>query len=85
VARKPEPDSKWNEVEGQTIPIEDATLWVFNEWVERNNLAQRPIKNWEQQWKIWMDEGAEEELQSEARQRRLPKWSVGFPSLCSRT
>jgi hypothetical protein len=63
VARKPEPDSKWNGVEGQAIPIEDATLWVFNKWVERNNLAQRPIKNWEQQRKIWADEGAEEELQ----------------------
>jgi hypothetical protein len=44
-------------------PIEDATLWVFNEWVERNKLAERPIKNCEQQRKIWTDEGADEELQ----------------------
>jgi hypothetical protein len=63
VVRNPEPDSKWNGVEGRTIPIEDATLWVFNEWVERNNLAQRPIKNWEQQRKLWTSEGVEEELQ----------------------
>jgi hypothetical protein len=63
VAREPEPDSKWKGVEGRTIPIKDATLWVFNEWVERNKLAERPIKNWEQQRKIWTDEGADEELQ----------------------
>jgi hypothetical protein len=64
VARKPEADSKWeNGVEGRTIPIKDATVWVFNKWVERNNLAQRPIKNWEQQRKIWTDEGADKELQ----------------------
>jgi hypothetical protein len=32
VVRKPEPDSKWGRgVEGRTIPIEDATLWAFNE------------------------------------------------------
>jgi hypothetical protein len=63
VARKPEVDSKWNGVEGRTIPIEDATPWVFNEWVERNNLAQRPIKNWEQQRSLWTSQGVEEELQ----------------------
>jgi hypothetical protein len=45
VAREPEADSKWgNAVEGRTIPIEDATLWVFKKWVERNKLAERPIK-----------------------------------------
>jgi hypothetical protein len=63
VTREPEPDSKWKGVERRTIPMEDATLWVFNEWVERNKLAERPIKNWEQHWKIWADEGADEELQ----------------------
>jgi hypothetical protein len=68
VAREPEADSKWgNGVEGRTIPIEDATLWVFNKWIERNKLAQRPIKNWEQQRKIWTDEGADKELQIKSK------------------
>jgi hypothetical protein len=35
VARKPKPDSKWGRgVEGQTISVEDATLWIFNKWID---------------------------------------------------
>jgi hypothetical protein len=46
VVRKPEIDSKWGrEVEGRTIPVEDAILWVFNEWIDQNKLAKRSIKN----------------------------------------
>jgi hypothetical protein len=79
VAREPEPDSKWKRVEGRTIPIEDATLWVFNEWVERNKLAERPIKNWEQQRKIWTDEGADKELQIKSEAETVAKMVSWLP------
>jgi hypothetical protein len=68
VVRKPEPDSNWGRgVEGRTIPVKDATLWAFNEWIDQNKLVERPIKNWEQQRKIWASEGADEELQIKSK------------------
>jgi hypothetical protein len=79
VVRKPEPDSKWNGVERRTIPIEDATLWVFNEWVERNNLAQCPIKNWEQQRKLWTSEGVEEKLQIKCKADMVAEMVSSLP------
>jgi hypothetical protein len=79
VARKPEADSKWNGVEGRTIPIEDATLWVFNEWVERNNLAKRPIQNWEQRRKIWASEGADKELQIKSEAETIAEMVSSLP------
>jgi hypothetical protein len=86
VVRKPKPDSKWGRgVEGRTIPVEDATLWAFNEWIDQNKLAKRPIKNWEQQRKIWASEGADEELQIKSEAKMVANWLAAFPFLCSTT
>jgi hypothetical protein len=80
VVRKPEPDSKWGrEVEGRTIPLENATIWVFNEWIDRNKLAERPIKNWEQQRKIWASEGADEELQFKSEAEMVVEMVTSLP------
>jgi hypothetical protein len=66
-------------VEGQTIPIEDATLWAFNEWIDQNKLAERPIKNWEQQRKIWASEDADEELQIKREAEMVAKMVSSLP------
>jgi hypothetical protein len=66
-------------VEGRTIPIEDATLWAFNEWIDRNKLVERPIKNWEQQRKMWASEGADEELQIKSEAEMVAKMVSSLP------
>jgi hypothetical protein len=81
VARKPKSDSKWGRgvVEGQTILVEDATLWIFNKWIDQNKLAERSIKNWEQQRKIWTNKGAYEELQIKSKAEMVAKMVSSLP------
>jgi hypothetical protein len=80
MVRKPKPDSKWGRgVEGRTISVEDATLRAFNEWIDRNKLAERPIKNWEQQRKIWASEGADEELQIKSKAEVVAEMVSSLP------
>jgi hypothetical protein len=80
VAREPKPDSKWvRGVKGRTVPIEDAILWIFNEWIDRNKLAERPINNWEQQRKIWASEGADEGLRIKSEAEMVAKMVSSLP------
>ncbi|GAQ93085.1 hypothetical protein KFL_012900010 [Klebsormidium nitens] len=59
VLQPPAIDSKYQGLEGRTVSIEDATVYVFNEWLERGTWAETSIQmqTWKEQREAWASEG----------------------------
>ncbi|GAQ90780.1 hypothetical protein KFL_006840030 [Klebsormidium nitens] len=59
VLQPPVSGSKYQGLEGRTVSIEDATVYVFNEWLERGTWAETSIQmqTWKEQREAWASEG----------------------------
>lgn len=58
--------SRWGDgVEGRTVSIEDATLYVFKAWMEREDWKTPPLHhvNWRERRRQWDEEGVRDEDQ----------------------
>ena len=81
VLREAPPDTRFKGLEGKTVSLEDATVYVFNEWCVKQEWVSASIakKSWKQLREEWKGEGLGETEQLRREGEAMQQMLRGLP------